>query len=68
MALLTCRVNLPQMYFAHAVDKLWIKLYGPVSGMGMCVYVREKGGQGWENDEDTDLQFWAQGRHCCPPE
>lgn len=66
MALLTCRVNLPQMYFAHAVDKLWIKLYGPVSGMGVCVYVREKGGGGWENDEDTDLQVWARGRCCCP--
>lgn len=42
MALLTCRVNLPQMYFVHAVDKLWIKLYGPVSGMGMCVWERER--------------------------
>lgn len=54
------------MYFVHAVDKLWIKLYGPVSGMGMCVCERERR-KGWKNDEDTDLQFCPQGRCYCPP-
>lgn len=56
MVLFTCKVNLPQMYFVHIVDKL----YGPVSAMGMCVWEkkRRRGMGEWQGYWPAVLGSW----------